>query len=612
MPDDAAEPAAPARVVKVLVDVRPLEDPYDYAVPASLDVAVGSAVRVDFAGRSVRGWVVAETTATAGGTALKPVRRVLGTVPVADVATIRLAEWAATEYAGSPATLLAWATPRPLPRTRRTPAPWTPSARRPRIPGVTDAVAAGRRVEAAIRTWPGDDGASTVAALAAAVPHDGTLLVVSPPSWQPDVRGAVELSRTGTTGWEIAVGGGARVVVGGRHAALVPIPRLAAVCVTAEHSAAHKDQQTPCVDARVLARRRAADADVPFVAIGPTAPVGEEGLTASSALAGATRPAPLELVVPGMQGRWPHVEVVDLRDEPPGTGPLSGRFFSAVRAAHTGGGATLVYLNRKGTARSVVCRDCGVAAACVRCGTSMRPDEAGLWCPRCGHRVEPISCPNCASPALRRVGLGIDRLTTELRAALPDVEIVESSAAAAAPPVPGGVVVGTRAAFRHRNAFDLVVLVDPDADLARPGLRSEESAFAALVDAVGTARPRSEAGRVLVQTRRPDMAAITALASHDTRRFEADLLERRRVEGLAPFRRILAVSSPSAAAVEDAARVLAGLGADVIGPRAEPRPGILALVDPPRWHAATRAAREVALAHRPARVRVEADPLDPG
>lgn len=597
-------------MVKVLVDVRPLETPYDYVVPEGLDVEVGSAVRVDFAGRSVRGWVVADAQRPAVDAGLKEVKRLLAPVPVADAATICLAEWASAEYAGSPAALLAWATPQPLPRTRRR-APSPRPLTRARVPGVTDAIADGRAVEAAIRTWPGDDGASTVAALAASVPPGRTLLVVSPPSWQPELQGGVDLGRMGTTGWEMAAGGAARIVVGGRHSVLVPLPRLGAVCVTAEHSDAHKDQQAPCLDARVLARRRAADAGVPFVAIGPTSPVGVEGLTASAAAGASDRPPPLELVVPGMQRRWPRVEVVDLRDDPPG-GALSGRFFSAVRATHAAGGATLVYLNRKGTARSMVCRHCGEAAACSRCGASMRPDAAGLGCPRCGLRLDPGTCPACGSPQLRRVGLGIDRLTTELRAALPDVEIVESSAASVPEPLPHGIVVGTRAAFRHRNAFDLVVLVDPDADLARPGLRAEESAFAALVDAVGTARNRADGGHVLVQTRRPEAPAIQALATHDTRRFEMDLLARRRVERLPPFRRILEVSSTSAAAVDDVARVLSRHGVDVIGPRPDPRPSLLAIVGSDAWRGVTAAVREVALSHRPARVRVEADPLDPG
>lgn len=614
--EDAEDAQTPDLVAEVLVDVRPLDEPYDYIVPAGMDVAVGSLVRVDFAGRSVRGWVVGIGPGAGSAVAaedLKPIRRVLGGMAVADAATIALAHWAGAEYAGSPTALLGWATPTPLPRRPRPAAVATAAAAGPgraRIPGVTEAIAGGQKVEAAIRTWPGDDAAATVAALASAVPPGRTLLVVSPPSWQPEIRGALDLTRGGTRAWEAAASGSARVVVGGRHAALVPIPALAAVCVTAEHSDTHKDQQAPCLDARVLARRRAADAGVTFVTVGPTAPIGVEGLVADAAASG--RPPPLTLDVPGAQAHWPHVEVVDLRAEPPGTGALSSRFFKAVRDAHAAGATTLVYLNRKGTARAMVCRACGSTAVCPDCGTLLRPDANALDCPRCGHRVEPRSCPVCASADLRRVGLGVDRLSSELRAALADVAIEVASGDSVPPPVAGGVVVGTRAALRHRGSFDLVVLVDPDADLGRPGLRSDESAFAALVDAVGTARPRGDGGRVLVQTRRPGSVAVAALAAHDPHRFEAEVLERRSFEGLPPFRRILAVSSTSEEAVADSARALAALGADVIGPRSDPRPEMLALVPRARWHAATRAARDVALAHRPTRVRVEADPLDPG
>lgn len=612
MSSDDRERGGHGRVAKVLVDVRPLDEPYDYAVPAGMDVRTGSLVRVDFAGRSVRGWVIAiDTTGRSSVATLKPLTRVLGSVPVADAATIALADWAGAEYAGSPAALLAWATPRPLPRRepRRTPASSTTAAPRTRIPGVTDAIAAGDRVEAAIRCWPGDDATATVAALAAAVPAGGTLLVVSPPSWQPHLPGAVDLSRGGTPAWETAAAGDARVVIGGRHAPLVPIPALAAVCVTAAHSDAHKDHQAPCLDARVLARRRAEGAGVTFVTVGPTAPIGVEGLWAA-AQAGRHRD-PIVLDVPGGHRRWPRIEVVDLRDEPPGSGPLSGRFFSAVRGAVESGAATLVYLNRKGTARAVVCRACGSPSACPECGSLLRPGDGSLDCVRCGFSIAPRACPRCASTDLRRVGLGVDRLSSELRAALPGVRIAVASGADSPPPTAGAVVVGTRAALRYRSGFDLVVLVDPDADLGRPGLRADEAAFGSLVDAVGAGRPRGEGGRVIVQTRRPRSSAIRALAACDPFLFEAEVFERRRSERLPPFRRILTVSSPSAPAVADAATALAGAGADVIGPRSEPRPELLALVEPERWHEATSAARDVARAHRPARVRVEADPLDP-
>jgi len=601
-------------IAKVLVEVRPLEEPYDYAIPPGLDVAVGSLVRVDFAGRSVRGWVTALTDEPGVAGELKALRRVLGGVPVADSTTVELAGWAAGQYGGSAATVLGWATPEPLPRLHRKVAPSTRPSRRPHVPELTEAVAEGRHVEAFVRTWPSDDAAATVAALAAALPPGRSALVVSPPAWAPQLPGAVHLPARGdaaaTRAWESAVGGTARVVTAGRHGPFVPVPNLGLVVVTAAHSDTHKDHQAPALDARVTARELARRRHVPFVAIGPTEPVGIEGVRACASAAGTDT---VELTVPGAAGHWPSVEVVDMRAEPPGTGALSSRFFTAVRDAHRRELRTLVFLNRTGTARALVCSACGAMSDCPTCGSLVTPapGREGVACGRCGWESGTAACRVCGSARTRRVGLGVDKLHSELGAALAGVQVLVASGSDAPWPEPGGIVVGTRAAFRHRGAFDLVLVVDPDASLARPGLRAEEAAFGMLVEATGCARGRSGGGRVLLQTRRPGHPAIGALAAGEPARYEDHLLISRGPARLPPFRRLLAVSSTDPAPVDASAQVLRTLGCEVFGPRAEPRPQLLALVDHDVWLEAAAATRAVALDAHPARVRIEADPLDP-
>lgn len=607
-------------VASVVVDVRPIGEPLDYAVPSELRerVTVGTLVRVPLQGRKVRGWVVAVSDTPTTDAALRPVAAVVTDVPVASPTTLRLAAWAARDYAGSTASVLSWATPAPLPRGRPAPPPTRPaSASVPTIPTISAAMRDGIALRAFVRSWPADDGAATIGPIADALPPGRALLVVAPAGAAPVLDGAVDLVRATTdaartAAWQQATSGAARIVVTGRHGPLVPVPNLGGVVVTREHSAVHKDERTPTLDARVVARRLASDLGVPFVAIGPTSPLGPEGVLYCDASGDRTpvdtAPHVTEIAVPGAAARWPQIEVTSLRDDTPGTGALGGRFFSAVRETLTAGGAVLVFLNRTGTARASVCRVCGASASCDVCGALLRPGDGVLECPA-GHAPLPFTdCPSCGSSKVRRVGLGVSGLRRELTRAFPGVEVSEASGDDVPDPLPGGVCVGTQAALRHRGAFDLVVLVDPDAMLGAPGLRADEAAFALLLDAVATARPQARGGRVLVQTRRPDHAAMRAFVLRDPTVFEHAVLARREPAHLPPYRRMLAVSSPDAGIVDAFAAALSPL-ATVFGPAPEPGPHLLALVDDDVWDDAVTAVRAVVAAEPGPRVRVEVDPL---
>ncbi|MCC7076731.1 MAG: hypothetical protein IT198_06355 [Acidimicrobiia bacterium] len=613
-----ADPSTP--VAQIVVDVRPITEPLDYLLNEGVpDLEIGSLVRVPLQGRRVRGWVVAfRTVADVPPDVrprLRPVASKVTEIRVADAETIRLAEWSAARYAGPEATILAWGTPRPLPHVRRPP-PGTPDVEPRSIPAVTDAIAASRSVEAFVRTWPGDDAAGTIAPLTAALPPGRCGLVITPPAFAPRVPGAVELfaetDTERTRAWETAVSGAARLVVAGRHGPLVPIPNLGFVAVCQSHMPWHKDERTPALDARVIARARAELAAVPFVEIGPTSPVGPEGIRAALAVEGRS---PVELTVPHAAGRWPVVEVTDLTAEPT-VGALGSRFFQAVRSVLDRDGSVLVFLNRRGIARSLVCRACGRMAGCTACGGLLRPSDTEMACVRCGTRLPFVACPACGADRVRLLGIGVTKLRTELAAAFGTVQVVEAAgegaaSVAAATPLPGGIVVATQVAVRHRRRFDLVVLVDPDSALSRPGIRGEESAFHVLVDAVGTAKGTPQGGHVLVQTRRPDHPAIRALATHTCAEYEGLLLSEREVTGLPPWRRAVEVHCADPEVLTDIAAALAACRAEVFGPRLEGRPGLLGLCDVTSWAETVTAVRGVVAAHPDVKIRVEVDPLDP-
>ncbi len=579
-----------------------------------MQVDIGSVVRVPLQGRRVRGWVVGiagnDDRPSENAFDLREILTVSANRTVADASTIALAKWAALEYAGPPAAVLSWATPAPLPHPVMARRPRARAQHSVKIPGLSEAVAAQNPTRTFVRTWPGDDGHATIAPLIDALPEGKCALVVTPPGRAPHFPEAVLVGSghdaAQTRAWEQAAAGNARVVIAGRRGPLVPIPNLGLVVVTSEHAPEHKDERTPALDARVLARRRALAAEVPFAAIGPTSPVGNEGLLYCG------EGTPEELVVPGTPGRWPRRELVDLRDEPR-SGGLSSAFFARVSTVVGGGGSVLVFLNRRGTARGLACRTCGKLATCDSCAGLLRPHEDNLVCEQCDLRLEFVACPSCASAKIRRVGIGVERLRNELARAFPGTPVHVAQGDQAPAPAPGEIVVGTQAAFRHRGAFDLVVITDPDALLARTGLRAREAAFHLLVDAAAAARPANSGGHLLVQTRRPDDAAMRALAKADPRIFEQETLDARTRSGLPPARRAMTIETTDRNAAVTIATDLRGLDpghVEVLGPAATPRNGLLVL-SRPEWHQrASASAYAGPHACAEARVRIVVDPLE--
>ncbi len=127
-----------------------------------------------------------------------------------------------------------------------------------------------------------------------------------------------------TDGWRRAAGGDC-VVVGGRIAALAPVPDLRAAIVVDDADEALQEERSPTWHARDVLGERAARAGIPFVVCSPAPTV--EALVAGGAENVEAPPPDVEV------GGWPRVQVVDRREEPPGSGLLSEALADALHHA---------------------------------------------------------------------------------------------------------------------------------------------------------------------------------------------------------------------------------------------------------------------------------------
>jgi primosomal protein N' (replication factor Y) len=352
--------------------------------------------------------------------------------------------------------------------------------------------------------------------------------------------------------WRRIRGGEADIVVGTRLAVLAPLPDVGLVIVDEEHEAAYKSDRTPRLQARDVAIELAIQAAAAIVLGSATPAVDSLGL----ARAGRYR----RIVLPGRPvGQLPEVTVVDLRAElAAGERRLLSRpLASALGALDVAAGEqAILVLNRRGSASVVLCRDCGHVQACPDCERPLVYHQAGttLRCHHCG-RATPLAtrCPNCASPRIRYLGGGTERVEREVRERFPglrvgrlDRDVVERRGAAervidAFSDGRVDVLVGTSLVAKGLDipAVTLVGVVSSDIALNLPDERAAERTYQLLSQAIGRAGRGDRPGRAFLQTYQPDHPATLAAAGGDPAAFYDHELALRERFGSPPFGRLV-------------------------------------------------------------------------
>jgi primosomal protein N' (replication factor Y) len=532
------------RVCRVLPDVTAVDRAFDYSIPDSMSAGarVGAIVRVPLHGRRVRGWVVeddVEPEAPAAG--LLDVLAVVSAGPPA--AVVDLSAWIAHRWAGPRVAVLRSASP--------------PNIVAPVHDEVEPRAVASDRGEARVfRRPPLVDRRAHVAELCA--PEGSTIVCVadagraralaaflSAEGRDVAVLHSFESDAARTDAWRRASQGSC-VVVGGRVAALAPVPDLCATIVVDDQDEALQEERSPTWHARDVLRERAARAGVPFDVTAP-APSVEAVVAAGGPSSVDAPPADVEA------GAWPRVQVVDRRDEPPGSGLLSDALATAL---HHAAGPAVCVLNRRGRFRLLVCASCGHLLRWDR------PNE------------RPLVCPECGGTKLRVLRAGVTRVREELEALVPGARVVDVDAATEDVPN-ADIVVGTEAVL-HRSGVrrrrpGLVAYLDLDQELLAPRYRAAAQAHWLLTRGAQllSGRPRADS-LLLVQTRIPDHVAVRAVVRGEPALVTDAEMEYRRTLAYPPFgalAELAGATEPLTAAV-DALRALdvQATGVQVFGP----------------------------------------------
>ena len=250
----------------------------------------------------------------------------------------------------------------------------------------------------------------------------------------------------------------------------------------------------------------------------------------------------------------PPVTTVDMRQElKEGNRSIFSRELqTSLKAVLERGQQAILFLNRRGSATYVFCRDCGYALRCPRCDlplTYHSPPEA-LTCHHCGYqRKMPATCPQCGSKRIRQYGAGTEKVEAEVQAFLPHARTLrwdfDSTREKGAHAVilnhfsahRADVLIGTQMLAKGLDLplVTLVGVVLADVGLNLPDYRASERTFQVLTQVAGRAGRSPLGGRVILQTFQPENYVIRAAAGHSYREFYQQEIESRRQLKQPPF-----------------------------------------------------------------------------
>jgi primosomal protein N' (replication factor Y) len=377
------------------------------------------------------------------------------------------------------------------------------------------------------------------------------------------------------------------VVIGSRSALFAPMPNLGLIVLDEEHAEAYKQEKTPLYHAREVALKLA-ELSGAAVILGSATP---DLVSFYRAQQGRYRLLELPRRILGhrpyleaqrIQYRLPDrgclkrfgagyeevcyldlppVRVVDLRAElRAGNRSIFSRLLQREMAQVLNAGEQVIlFLNRRGAATFVLCRDCGHVLKCRLCDVPLtyhhpqEGEEALLLCHHCSRREPvPSNCPQCRSSRIRYFGLGTQRVETAVQEMFPGARVLrwdlDTTQHKGAHELflkqfvdgEAQVLVGTQMIAKGLDLplVTLVGVISADTALHFPDYHAGERTFQLLEQVAGRAGRSPLGGQVIIQTYNPEHYSIQAAARHDYEYFYEKELAFRRQQGYPPFRRL--------------------------------------------------------------------------
>lgn len=344
------------------------------------------------------------------------------------------------------------------------------------------------------------------------------------------------------------------VVIGPRSALFMPVQQLGIIIIDECHEPSFKQEQSP----RYSALRTAsvlADQHRAKVILGSATPsISDYYLAKQSGrpIITMSKPARSDTIKPS-------VKLVDMTKRTDFTRHqfISNTLLDSIEQtfSRNSKNQALIFHNRRGTASTTLCQNCGWQAGCPRCfiPLTLHADKHKLSCHICGLNMKvPTSCPECHNAEIIHKGFGTKRIESELTKLFPNKKIARFDADTDKDETVENlysqihdgsidIIIGTQVIAKGLDLPNLrtVGVIQADSGLSLPDFGSTERTFQLLAQVIGRVGRSHHYTEVVVQSYQPNNPAILNGLTQNYDDFYKRTIAQRRATNFPPFTYIL-------------------------------------------------------------------------
>lgn len=360
--------------------------------------------------------------------------------------------------------------------------------------------------------------------------------------------------------------GEAKIAIGARSAVFAPLENIGAVIIDEEHDGSYISESAPRYSTLEIAKMRAEYNGAKLI-LGSATPSVESYVKASEGEYGL-----ITLTERINKKPLPEIIIADMRREVRRGNNTA--FSQALREELDQtlkcGNQAIIFLNRRGYSRQILCRDCGFTAKCENCDVTLtyHSEENCLKCHYCGAKYRMLdACPECGGRHILYSGTGTQKVVTDLKELFPSARILRMDNDTVSGKdghynilkkfgaKEADILVGTQMIAKGHDfpSVTLVGILDADMSLHFSDYRSGERTFQLITQVSGRSGRAGEAGKVVLQTCSPENYILRYATRYDYKGFFENEISVRRATGFPPYSlicRIMVTSESAEVALE--------------------------------------------------------------
>ncbi len=371
--------------------------------------------------------------------------------------------------------------------------------------------------------------------------------------------------------WKKIIDEQVKIVIGARSAVFAPLKNLGIIIIDEAHEKTYRQENSPRYDAKELAVKRGKTHACPVVFGSATPDIVDYYR--------AKKQEYTLLRLPHRIGNQPlpTCHIVSMTEElkQKNNSVFSSLLQEKLKTCYRKKEQAILFLNRRGYASFVMCRNCGKVLLCPHCDSSLTYHVGNvLKCHHCGYRQNNVSvCPSCGSDKIRYVGSGTQKVLEEIERLLPEATVLRVDLDTTKTKADydaafeqfhrhqADILVGTQMIAKGLDFLNvtLVGIVNADLALHYPSYDATATAFNLIEQVAGRCGRGKKEGEVIIQTYSPDHYVIQLSAKHDYEAFYQKEIAVRKWTHMPPFSKAYCIylsSSDRQVAYQEAQHVL--------------------------------------------------------